>query len=197
MPTYSEISEEILKGWFESINILCFKLKRVCDIDLLCYLFLRLYEYLQCYSKLYNSDFVKLVNVKATLSDVKKKVNDDSFFSVINLLYGIRNDVGHCYYQSGYKKIYAVVRIKEFPFLLSEFGFSEDFVNTIISAVKQVGCKERLSSSCREDCKKVILAITDKGISLNSVFSRLYSRYPKSIVDETMISLLGSHTIVS
>lgn len=56
MPIYDEISKELLDKWIIDLINQFENLYRNPNQDLLSYLFLRLYEYIQCYSKYYISE---------------------------------------------------------------------------------------------------------------------------------------------
>ena len=194
MPIYSLLSKELLNIWLSNLKIKFKKVYDTQDTDLLEFCMLNLYEYLQCYCKLEFMGVSELENIKVTSDDIKDKVNDDSLRHLINHFRTTRNNIGHGdnYNLRDIKKI---MTNPKFICLLSEAGLPTDFIQLINSIINTIFNKD-LYDSCYNDW--VALQNKYRGIKLNigRMLTMLESKYPKSIVKETLISLISTQVFV-
>lgn len=194
MPVYKFLSKELLDTWLDNLKINFKKVYDTQDTDLLEFCMLNLYEYLQCYCKVEFMGVDRLENIKVTSDDIKDKVKDNSLRYLINYFRTTRNNIGHGdNYNLG--DIQNIMTNPKFICLLSEVGLPTDFIQLISSIVNTI-FNEDLYNSCYNDWVAFQNKYRGSKLNIGRMSAILESKYPKSIVKETLINLISTQVFV-
>lgn len=196
MPVFDNVSEEILIAWLLHLQEQLDELKNFPNEDLLCYFMLKLYEYLQCRAKLDSCEETELSNVKITVKDIKSKPISKDYMWVVNKLQTIRNDVGHKHSEDLISQILALLTKEAFYEFAKEFGLDSTLTDLIHSVVSVFISKNELTDSCMIECKNKVQSLKGTDEVLSSIYYELYSKYPRSIVNECLLIILGDEYVV-
>lgn len=196
MPVFDSVSEEILVAWLLHLQEQLDELKNFPNEDLLCYFMLKLYEYLQCRAKLDSCEETELSNVKITVKDIKSKPISKDYMWVVNKLQTIRNDVGHKHSEDLISQILALLTKEAFYEFAKEFGLDSTLTDSINSVVNVFISKNELTNSCMTECKDKVQNLKGTDEVLSSIYSELYSKYPRSIVNECLLNVLGNEYVL-
>lgn len=196
MPIYDEISKELLDKWIIDLINQFENLYRNPNQDLLSYLFLRLYEYIQCYSKYYISEQKgQLSNVYITLKDIKTYMPNQNYRNIINNLYNIRNKVGH-----GNRSLFLNILTFNntlFYNFLKDFGLPNNFIKLIEKVLILFSNLDTIKLKCLEDCQISLSRIRNTDYKIAQVVKELYSKYPKSFVDNNIVKILSNEYLIT
>lgn len=196
MPIYRHISEKLLAFWFSELTKQAIKLKDYQDENSLCYFILKLYEYLQCRAKIDAVQESELNDIKITIKDIKSKLNSNSCFEVANRLMALRNDIGHGSSEDIVDQILALLSEDIFYEFLKECNLSNDFIESVHSFVDAFTRQEVLKNSCMIECKDKVQNLKGTDEVLSSIYSELYSEYPRCIVNECLLNVLGNEYVL-
>lgn len=194
MPVYKFLSKELLNTWLDNLKINFKKVYDTQDTDLLEFCMLNLYEYLQCYCKLEFMGVNELEDIKVTSDDIKYKVNDDSLRHIINSFRTIRNNIGHGDNYS-LDAIQDFMSKPKFICLLSEVGLPTDFIQLISSIINTIFNKD-LYDSCYNDWIAFQNKYRGSKLNIGKMLTILESKYPKSIVEKTLLRLISTQVFV-
>lgn len=196
MPIYRHISKKLLLLWFDELTKHAIRLMNYQDENSLCYFILKLYEYLQCKAKIDSAQETELNNIKITIKDIKSKLNSNSCFEVANRLMALRNAIGHGSPEDIVDQILALLSEDIFYDFLKECGLSSDFISLVNSFSFAFINKDALRSSCLLKCEHKLQSIRKTDVRLNSIYQELYSEYPRDIVNECLITVLGEEYVI-
>lgn len=154
------------------------------------------YEYLQCKAKVDSTQEPELNNIKITIKDIKSKLNSNSCFEVANRLMALRNAIGHGSPEDIVDQILALLSEDIFYDFLKECGLPSDFISLVNSFSLAFINKDALRSSCLLKCKHKLQSIRKTDVRLNSIYQELYSEYPRDIVNECLITVLGEEYVI-
>jgi hypothetical protein len=195
MPVYSLISKEMLDSWLDDLIYTFDSLQENPDNGLLYYGVLKLYEYLQCYAKLEQSEDDKLTDVKVTLRDIKSKVSNTDYNHTINRLYTLRNSIGHGNSNS-VDSIMLLLSSNKFIDFLVAFELDAKLIESIKVVCSIFKNKDELYNNCMKSCSNAIHNCKNKNITLDYIVTKLCRKYPRRFVEEYLIKSLATHTIV-
>ena len=194
MPVYKLLSKELLNIWLDKLKINFKKVYDTQDTDLLEFCMLNLYEYLQCYCKVEFMGVDKLENIKVTSDDIKDKVNDESLRYLINYFRTTRNNIGHGNnYNLG--NIKNIMTNPKFIRLLTTVGLPTDFIQLISNITNTIFNKD-LYDSCYNDWVTLRNKYRGSKVNISTMLTALEYKYPKNIVEKTLLSLIGSEIFV-
>ena len=196
MPVYRYISKKLLLLWFDELTKHATRLMNYQDENSLCYFILKLYEYLQCKAKIDSVQEPELNNIKITIKDIKSKLNSNSCFEVANRLMALRNAIGHGSPEDIVDQILALLSEDIFYDFLKECDLPSSFISLVNSFSLAFINKDALRSSCLSKCEYKLQSIRNTGEKLNSIYQELYSEYPRDIVNECLLIVLGEEYVV-
>lgn len=192
MHIYSGITENSVNRVYRYIKNLVTKVGQTADGYLLCMLFMYLYEYILCRSKLSLSGRDELVDEEASLTDIMLFVEDKQLYSIIDLLSKIRNNAVYGKKKLCLINIYKVTDDARFDRLLGLFGIDEELSSDIKTCAGVVRDSLMLRSKCHKDCKEKLEEARKGGMSVNAILGDLYKLYPMYFVINEFIYLIGN-----
>lgn len=157
MPTYDEISEEILEKWVESINSLADSIRISCNKETVAFLIMNIYEYIAVYTA-YQSGIYKDGKYRGGLTTVKKFV-DHRLVKPIMSLMGYANNLRHSAYKKTQIILAALTKFEEdslYTELLKTFFGTDSSIYKLLSnskVVKAIRLEVSESQSFRRRCR--------------------------------------------
>ena len=197
MPVFDKITKEMLDKFYQDLvsglDILCDTL----DENLLCYMFLKLYEFTQCWVKFNNAGQQDLCNVKVSNKDLKLCLDSKSeqqLYFINNMLH-IRNAIGHHSFDE-VGNILKLLSNPKFYIVMRKFKLDEELVSKLQRVEYLFSSKKTLKDECMKDCKRFIVLGRKKQATAGVVLASLYKKYPKLIVDDCFLSMIKNECFI-
>ena len=195
MSTYDKIDSVMLNVWLIDLTSQFNKLAELLDEDLLCYLFLKLHEYIICLCKLRNTNSDVLFNTNVKVNDIKIRLVDTNYNIIANNLLRIRNSIGH-----GNRKlsnsILKTFNNEEFYNFLVALDIDHTLITSVKHALYNLSNICNIRNNCKVKTQKCLDEIKGTSIKISEVISDLSSKYPSSIVSSCILEVLGNDYIV-
>lgn len=201
MPMFKRITREVLERFLSEIKSSLDGLCDSLDEDVLCYLFMKLYEYVQCLSKFRMLGEKDLYNVNVTVKDIRSLINIDKSENweyqnfLLNNLMKFRNAIGHSSFDEA-DHVLEFLSDSEVYTLFRELRLDEELISKLQRVEYLFSSKETLKAECREDCKRFIVLGRKKQATVGVVLASLYKKYPKSIVDDCFLSTIKNECFI-
>ena len=198
MPNYKNITLEDLQNWLKSIKDLCDKLALNPDIFLIAQLCISLYEYCQilCYFKI-NNITDKADNFKATISEIKSVVSDETLNTTANAFMSVRHLLAHGYIsENACNKIAILFYDLKFLDLLRRINLDSDLLSKIelvLIRFKVFNLDQNLSN-CNDECIKLFNFQEDgwSDSTIGSVIKELRNDFDDTTILNTLENILGN-----